>query len=240
MLLAFSAPADHTRGPRFMAQALASLHAAAGRAPISLEYGRHAETAGLYCRVRGPLARVAEKQLAAAYPDLALTRLDESALAPPAGFVTRRAELWLARDVLPIETCDAFEDRLSRELNDPLAALLGILAAGTDATVWSHLAIELSPASHRRTSAARRILRRYYRTSLHTRHRRGHWFLAAATSPRWLHRCAARLVAQILHPGPAALPPIESKAAFAKLDQSLCSARLRLTVVADTDAAACR
>ena len=240
MLLAFSAPADHNRGPRFMAQALASLHAACGRTPLSLEYGRHAKTAGLYCRVRGPLARVAEKQLAAAYPDLAIARLDESSLTPPAGGKIRRAELWLARDVLPIETCDAFEDRLSRELNDPLAALLGVLAAGPDSTVWSHVAIELTPASRRRTAAARRILDRYYRSPLHSHHRRGQRFFAGATSPRRIRRFSTRLLAWILHPGAAALPPIESKAVYAKLDQPLCTARIRLTVAAGTDASARR
>jgi hypothetical protein len=223
-----------------MAQALASLLEASGRTPLSLEYGRHAETAGLYCRVRGPLARVVEKQLAAAYPELAIARLDESALAPPTGGVIRRAELWLARDALPIETCDGFEDRLSRELNDPLASLLGILAAGPKANVWSHVAIELTPASRRRTAVARRILHRYYRTGLHNHHRRGHWFLAGATSPRGISRLATRILARIAYPGSAGLPPVESKAAFAKLDQPLCTARIRLTVAADTDESARR
>jgi len=129
VLLALSTPADHERGPRYMAQVLASLHAVCDGL-ISLEFARDAETAGLYCRVRGSLAKIVEKQLAAAYPDLAIRRLDDSAIAPVATDRIHKAELWLAGDVMPIETCQAFEDRISRELNDPLAGVLGILAAG--------------------------------------------------------------------------------------------------------------
>src|SRR4051794_18758101 len=98
-----------------MAQVLASLHAAI-KEPISLEYGCHANTAGLYCRVRNSFAAVVERQLAAAYPDVEIERLDDGAIAPPATSGVDKRELWLARDVLPIETCEAFEDRLSREL----------------------------------------------------------------------------------------------------------------------------
>ena len=87
-------------------------------------------TAALFCRVRRSLAKIIERQLAAAYPDLAIERLDEAAIAPPTGTRIHTAELRLVGDVMPIETCDAFEDRLSRELNDPIAGLLGLLAAG--------------------------------------------------------------------------------------------------------------
>jgi Helicase HerA, central domain len=222
-----------------MAQVLASLHAASGRSSFSLEYGRHADTAGVYCRLRGRLAKLAEKQLVAAYPDLSIERLQETLLAPRAG-KRREAELWLAPDVLPIETSDAFEDRLSRELNDPLAALLGVLAAGPDTSVWSHVAIELKPASQRRVATARRLLDRYYRTPLYGRRRQASRFLAGATSPQRVRRIGTQILARMRYGKPTALPPIESKAAYAKLDQPLFTARIRLTVVADSEAAAQR
>jgi len=221
-----------------MKQVLASLHAVDGEATFSLEYGRHAGTAGLYCRVRGLLAKTAEKQLAAAYPELLIQRLDESAIAPPKGNPIRTSELWLAADVLPVDTCDAFEDRLSRELNDPLAALLGMLAAGPNTALWSHVAIELRPAPRRRVSAGRRILNRFYKSPLHHHHRRGSRYLTRATSPRWVHRLFGEAVARICYGRGADLPPIESKAAYAKLDQPLYVARIRLRAAGPTDAAA--
>lgn len=239
MLLRLSVPAGHERGPRYMAQVLASLHAVRGE-PVALEYGRHANTAGLYFRVRGPLAKIVEQQLSAAYPDLAIERLKETAIEPPAASRVHQAELWLAGEVLPIETCEAFEDRLSRELSDPLAGVLGVLAAGPQVSTWSHVAMELLPASRRRARVARRILNRYYRTSLYANHRRGSLFLAAATSPKLHRRMAARVLAWMLYARQAELPPVESKAAYAKLDQPLYSVRIHLTAAAATDAAARR
>jgi hypothetical protein len=240
VLLSLSAPASHDRGPRYMAQAIASLHTACGRNTLSLEYGRHAATVALYCRVQGSLAKMTEKQLAAAYPDVTIDRLEETAIRPPTGSRTQTAELWLARDVLPIETVEAFEDRLSRDLNDPLAGLLGVLAAGSDNDVWSHVAIELRLASQRRAIAARRILDRYYTSPLHRHYQRARWFLSWATSPHWSRRLLALTFASLAYGWRTGPQPIESKAAYAKLDQPLFTARIRLSVAADTDARAHR
>jgi hypothetical protein len=221
-----------------MAQVFASLHTV-NEKRISLEYGRHANTAGLYCRVPTSLVKVVEQQLAAVYPDIAIERLEEAVIAPPVGNGIYTKELWLAGDVLPVETCEAFEDRLSRELNDPLAGVLGILAAGPRVAVWSHVAIELLPASRRRVRTARRVLNRYYQTPLHSNHRRGQLFLTAATSPSLLRRAMARFMAWIYY-RQSAQPPVESKAAYTKLDQPLYTARIRLTAAAPTSAAADR
>jgi hypothetical protein len=221
-----------------MAQVFASLHQVAEK-QVSLEFGRHADKAGLYVRVPATLVKVVEQQLAAAYPDIAIERLEETAIAPPAAGQLHTTELWLAGDVLPIETCEAFEDRLSRELNDPLAGVLGILAADPGASVWSHVAIALSPVPRRRIRTARRILDRFYNTPLHANHRLGQWFLALATSPNPLRRIAARFIASICYQH-AALPPIESKAAYRKLDQPLYTAHIRLTTAAAAPAAARR
>ena len=217
-----------------MAQVLASLHAVSRGQSFSLEYGRHAETVGLYCRLPGHLAKIFERQLAAAYSEVTIQRLQETAIQPPAHAPVHKAELWLAADVLPIETCDAFEDRLSRELTDPLAAVLGVLAAGPGTSVWSHVAIELTPASRRRTAMAHRILDRYYTTALHHHHHRGRRFLYWATSPRRVCRWLTHLLAWILYAWHSTLPPIESKAAYTKLTQPLFTARVRLTVAAAT------
>jgi len=222
-----------------MAQLLASLHSV-NSDPISLEFGRHAASVGLYVRVPAEVVKTVEKQLAAAYPDVALARLPETALAPPASAALHTAELWLSPDVLPVDTCDAFEDRLSRQLNDPIASLLGVLAAGADTTVWSHVAITVTKPSLRRTRIARRLLNRYYKTTLHTHHRRGTAFLAHATSPRALHRVTARLIAWLVYKKLTSMAPIECKAAYDKLDQPLYLARIRLTSVGNTEATVVR
>ena len=219
-----------------MAQVLASLYGVTSEL-VSLEYGYHEKTAALFCRARRPVARIIERQLAAAYPDLLVERIDEALTAPPAGAVIKTIELRLVGDVMPIETCDAFEDRLSRELNDPIAGLLGLLAAGPQISVQSHVAIQLLPVRRRRTRVARRVLNRYYKTKLHTHHRRGDWYLNGATSPSRICRAIARFLAAIAYPRKS-LPPIESKVVYARLDQALYTARINLMAAADSEYAA--
>ncbi len=239
LLLRLSTPAGHDRGPRYMAQVLATLHAVTDE-QLSLEYGCHDSTAALFCRARRQVAKVIERQLAAAYPDIVIDRVDETVLAPPVSLLLQRRQLWLVGDVMPIETCDAFEDRLSRELNDPIAALLGLLAAGPELSVWSHVKFELLPTTRARLRASRRILNRYYNTTLHHRHYLGHRFLALATSPRRFNRVFASVVVKLLFARSRALPPIESKAAYAKLEQPLYTVRIHLKAAAATDSAAKR
>ncbi len=232
MLLALSTPAEHDRGPRYMAQVLAALHATCRGRRITLEYGRHTETVGLYCRAPGALAKDLEKQLAAAYPELAIERLEDTAIRPAHGNVIDKAELTLAADVMPIDTCDAFEDRLSRELTDPLAGVLGVLAAGAAATTWSHVVIEITPAAKGRRVAARRILDRYYTSALCQQHQRGRWYLHAVTSPYRLQRMLAHFMAWTLYRRQSALPVPDGKAAYAKQSQPLFTARIKLTAAA--------
>jgi hypothetical protein len=222
-----------------MAQVLATLHAVTDE-QLSLEYGCHDGTAALFCRARRQLAKVVERQLAAAYPELVIERIDEAALAPPPSLQLKRAELRLVADAMPIETCDAFEDRLSRELNDPISGLLGLLAAGPELSVWSHVKIEILPAPPARLRAGRRILNRFYKTALHHQHHRGHHYLAMATSPKLMSRVMAYVLATIFYSNSQALPPIESKAAYAKLDQPLFMARIHVKAAAPADRAAKR
>jgi hypothetical protein len=236
LLLRLSTPAQHDRGPRYMAQVLASLHAVTTE-PIFFEYGCHENTAALFCRARRPIAKIIERQLAAAYPDLEMERVDEGATAPPPGPVIKTAELRLIGDVMPIETCDAFEDRIGRELNDPIAGLLGLLAAGPDISVRSHVAIQITPTRHKRCRSSRRVLNRYYKTKLHEHHRRSTAYLAWATSPSRLQRTLARLLAAALFMRQS-LPPIESTTAYARLEHPMYTARIFLMAAADSEYAA--
>jgi hypothetical protein len=62
-------------------------------------------------------------------------------------------------------------------------------------------------------------------------------FLATATSPNRIRRVTACILAWLRYHN-RELPPIESKAAYAKLDQPLYTARIRLTTAAATNGAA--
>lgn len=219
-----------------MAQVLTALHAVTSE-PLLLEYGCHENTAALFCRAPRQVAKIIERQLAAAYPDLAIERIDEAATTPSPGTLIKTAELQLVGDVLPIETCAAFEDRLGRELNDPIAGLLGLLAAGPMLAVRSHIAIEITPTRRNRQRAARRILNRYYNTTLHKHHRRGTAYLAWRTSPSRLQRALACFLASAAYRR-RSLPPIESTTAYSRLEHSLYTVRIYLMAAADSEYAA--
>jgi hypothetical protein len=219
-----------------MAQVLASLHAVTSE-PLFLEYGVYDNTAALFCRARRSVAKIIERQLAAAYPELEVERIHEGATTPPPGKLIKTAELRLVADVMPIETCDAFEDRIGRELNDPIAGLLGLLAAGPELSVRSHVAIEITPTRRNRYRTARRVLNRYYKTKLHEHHRRGTAYLVWATSPSRFRRAVARFLAAAVYRRQS-LPPIESTTAYSRLDHPLYTVRIYLMAAADSEYAA--
>lgn len=214
-----------------MAQAMAAIHAAAAGEQFCLEIGRHAETVGLYCRSGRRLGRVFQKQLAAAYPDVSIARLDDNALAPPADRMVCRRHVMLTPDWFSLESSAAFEDRLSRELVDPLASLLGVLSAGDDGENRTRIVVELTPVTSRRRLVARRILDRYYGTTLSRHPRRGRWFLAGANSPARWRRMAATAFSWCFAKRPAA--EASNPDAYQKLEQTLFTARMTLEAAAD-------
>ncbi len=84
MLLAISSPADNERGAVYAEQVLAALHQAnRDRLPVSLIFGRHDQTVGLYCRVPEQLEPTLRQQLIARYHDCDLTELPDDALNAP-------------------------------------------------------------------------------------------------------------------------------------------------------------
>lgn len=221
-----------------MAQALAAVHAAANGEHFALEVGRHADSVALYFRTGRQLGRVFQKQLASAYPDVTIARLSEQAHAQSASDVVQRRRLILSPDMFAIESCDAFEDRLSRELVDPLASVFGVIAADGDPQRRVKLILDLTPAPAGRKLAARRILDRYCGTTLSGHYRRGRWYLAGATSPRRWRRICAMAFSWCFS---GRVPAGDSRpAAYEKLGQPLFTAELTLEATAETKHAALR
>jgi hypothetical protein len=71
MLLSIAAPAEHERGPQYLATALAALHRSfRGRRPLEFLLARHGAHIGLFYRCQPKLLPVVRGQLLAAYPDL--------------------------------------------------------------------------------------------------------------------------------------------------------------------------
>jgi len=161
MLLAISSTADSERGPRYAEQAFSAIHRAnTERRPISLLFGRHADTTSLYFRTPTPLLHVVETQLAAAYPDGTIQRVQEDALDAPPGARVWSADLRLRPDLFPMRRHPQFEDSLNRNVSDPLAGILATLSGDQQESLKSVIEITVQPASAWRTWHAQRAIER--------------------------------------------------------------------------------
>ncbi len=168
MLTAIAAPADNERGPRYMERALAAIHEARlRRAPITLLYGSAAGQIGLFVRCATAQRTLVLDPITANYPHCLQTSVAEEPL--PEGTVVLAQNVVLVPELYPILRHAQFEDTLNRNFADPVSVLLRAIrpAAGIVAAVE----IRIVPASHRRTHAAVKALRRLERQFFRRNHR---------------------------------------------------------------------
>jgi hypothetical protein len=237
-----SVPAGNDRGPLYMEQAFAALHAAnPRRLPLRLAFVRSGGRVGLGVAFPPELRTAIETQLAAAYPDAALARTADVRLDVPAGHAVWWTDLRLSPDIFPIRRHPQFEDAANRAVADPLTGILATLAASARERLMPSVEIIARPAGRGRLRGARNALRSLASPSLQRRPGRARLFARLAAS-----RCrAARLAAWLLgrrsrRRGRA--PTVSSprthdreddlQAAADKLGRHLFEAHLRITVVA--------
>jgi len=182
VLVAISLPPTNDRGPQYMDQALAAIHQAnPSRLPVSLEFGRHRESVGLYCRFSHQLRAVVEGQLFAQYPDCKIERVPDDALSPRDGQMVWTADLRLVPDLFPIKRHPQFEDTMNRTIADPITAIMTTLAAGRH-ELGCRIEISIRPARSRLRHRARKCLRRLTTEFFRSHHRLAHMYAVMAMS----------------------------------------------------------
>lgn len=161
MLVCIAAPAENTRGPRYMQEALAAIHQSnPGRSAMSFLYGSHEGRAGLYCEIPEDLAALVLPPLRSKYPDCCFTVLEnDAALEPPLKSVceTWSLELILTPELFPILRHSQFEDIQSGTFEDPIDTLLQSITP--DDQSHAHIEVRLAPTSRRRRRRARRAVK---------------------------------------------------------------------------------
>lgn len=161
VLFAISATADNQRGPRYTEQALAAIHQAnIERRPLTLLFGQHRDSVGLYCEADAALGRIVGTQLAAAYPDCTITELPEESFDAPPATTHWSAELTLSPDIFPIRRYPQFEDALNGNTSDPLAGILASLSAKNAESLLPLIEIRIRPAGFWRAWHAQRAIER--------------------------------------------------------------------------------
>jgi len=213
-----------------MEQVFAALHEA--RLPVTFEYGSLHRQVGLFLHVPGPMVSAVRSAILARYPHCRLETVPSAALDPPGGFRLRVADLSLSPDVFPLRTHRQFDDFLERNTADPLAGLLAALSTLGRDRLWCKVQLQVLPAGPGRCRRARRIVRRLSRPAFRRHPVLATAYLSAARST-WRRPLAWLLASLTLAPALSGrLQPHEReeqlRAAVAKLDRHLFSARLRI------------
>jgi len=178
-----------------MDQALAAMHQGnPRRLPISLELGSQGENVSLFCRFPEEMAPIVEGQLYAQYPECALERIDEPALALPDDWQHWSATLHVDPDLFPLKRYPQFEDALNRTLSDPLTGLLTTLAATKRTALDARVRLTIRPASGRRRKRATQCLRRLARPFFRSHPRLAHLYVWAALHRHFFVRFLARIL----------------------------------------------
>ena len=124
MLYSLHAPPDNQRGPQYMAQAWAAIHQSMPRGQrLRLGWAQTTDrTTILWCDLPTSLRQDVAHQWLAQYPDCQLRRLPGDPVTPERGESLWVADIRLDPAAYPLQTFAHFEDRLNRQLADPLAA----------------------------------------------------------------------------------------------------------------------
>jgi Type IV secretion-system coupling protein DNA-binding domain len=234
-----------------MDQALAAIHQGnPGRLPVQLCLAERDGSVSLFCRFADELRAVVEGQLFAHYPDARQELLPDEAL-DRFGEACWTADMQLRRNLFPIRSYPAFEDKLNRVTADPLSTLLMTVGQDRRGSTRSRIEIDVRPASHRRLKRAHRILKRLD-TPLFAAHpslalRYADWSLCPSRFKRIVARIMGALVGRL---GRRSAPQVltgpvgkaahteRMEAAFAKLRHHVFEARVRLIVRGAPGAAA--
>jgi hypothetical protein len=180
VLRALSVPAGNDRGPLFMDQVFAALHQVTPeRLPIRFMALRSEGQVTLALDFPNELQPSIEGQLYAQYPDAKLVPLPDTVF--PEGTVHWTAAVELHPDLFPIRRYAQFEDPLSRQLADPLTAMLTALA--TDPSLHADIAFEVRPAEHYHAHRRQTCIRRLADPFFHRHHRLGTLYRTLALSP---------------------------------------------------------
>lgn len=240
MWLRITASAFNERGPQFMEQALAAIHAGLrGGDALTLLLRRDDGEVGLACAVDAGLRSLVTTQLLAHYPSARVERSDDPA---PAGPATWSAELALWPDVFALQRHPQFAGDGRQPAADPLAGILAALAGGERDPLRPRVDLIVRPATAARIRHARRVLDNLRRPLLAADPERADRYLRQALAPGWQRRAWAWWLA--LHAGPLSRTPREPAsarthdretphdAAHDKLRRRLFEVRLGLSVTA--------
>jgi hypothetical protein len=200
VLLLVTVPANNTRGPRYMEKALAAIHQAKLRRPVTLLYGTRDGQVGTFVRCHPADRDAVLEPILAGYPQASITALEEQGAAD--GLETWSCSVELSPELFPILRHAQFEDLLNRTFADPVSALLRAIRPAE--ALDCGIEFTVRPASRHRCHAARRAVETLDREFFRRHHRLRGFFSRRITRnlgrwPAWWLGVLARTSPQSDH-----------------------------------------
>jgi hypothetical protein len=183
VLFLITVPANNVRGPRYMEKALAAVHQAKPRHPVSLVYGSQQQQIGLFIRC-APVDRDSVLEpIVAAYPQATVTPAED--WSPGRDTTSWSCSIELVPELFPILRHAQFEDALNHNFADPVSGLLRAILPEAD--LECRIEITVRPASRNRCHQARNAVTLLDREFFHKHHRLARYYARRITRPRrWL------------------------------------------------------
>ncbi|MBI2480661.1 MAG: hypothetical protein HYV60_19160, partial [Planctomycetia bacterium] len=200
MLYLLTVPANNARGPRYMEKALAAMHEARVRCPVTLIYGSSDEQVGLFIHCHPVDRDMVLEPIVASYPQATITPVENPSAAATNETWTLAVEL--RPELYPILRHAQFEDLLNHTFADPVSGLLRSILP--DPEINCRIEITLAPAARRRCHQAREAVKLLDRAFFRNHHRLAAYFARHITRPRgwflaWLLGLCARCTPQPSH-----------------------------------------
>ena len=180
VLFLITAPVNNERGPRYMEKALASIHQARLRYPVSLLYGSRQEQIGLFIRCHSTDREAVLEPIVANYPECAVSVVDEWETG--SDVTTWSCDVELVPELFPILRHAQFEDMLNNNFADPVSGLLR--AIRPENLLNSRVEITIDNASRHRCHETRWAVTLLDRAMFRNRHWLATYFARRITRPR--------------------------------------------------------
>jgi len=180
VLYLLTVPANNERGPRYMEKALAAIHQARLRHPVTFMYGNHEDQVGLLLSCHPTDRDAVLEPIIANYPQACVTMVEGSDRDKFRD--SWSIDAWLRPEIFPILRHAQFEDSLNHSYADPVSVLLRSILPDTG--LAARIEIVIRPASRHRTHGARKAIRLLERELFRHHHRLASYFARHITRRR--------------------------------------------------------
>ena len=242
MLFLVTVPATNERGPRYMEKALAAIHQARLRRPVTFRFGALQGQIGLFIQCHPRDRETVLEPIIASYPQCSISPI--AAATPAAAGESWSSDVELKPELFPILRHAQFEDPLNHNLADPVSGLLRAILP--DQSLECRIEICVRKATRHRAHTARAAVRLLDREFFRHHHGIAGFFAHRVTRPRgwrlawllgWAAWCTPQSNRTALETSASRQHDREEdlQAAAEKLGGHLFETRIRLSVHAPAD-----